>query len=119
MNEKYFSRIKQEYYDIDYINKLSPEEKEWLSSFMEEDLGARFNHGGKKIHKKKSQKRESFNRNNARNRDMYSIAKATGKVVDVDLEDAVKYWEESYVDNNFEDKLIDIIDKKNEEEKED
>lgn len=79
---------------------------------MEEDLGARFNHCGKKIYKKQSKKRESFNRNNARNRDIYSIAKATGKISDVSTEDAVQYWENTYVDNNYEDKMIDIIDKK-------
>ena len=113
LNEKYFSRIKQEYYDIDYINKLSSEEKEWLSSFMEEDLGARFNHKGKKIYKKKSKKRESYDRNNARNRDIYSIAKATGKISDVSTEEAVSVWEDNYVNENYEDILIEELDKKN------
>lgn len=84
-----------------------------MSSFMEEDLGARFNHDSKKIYKKKSKKRDSYNRNNARNRDIYSIAKASGKISDVSTEDAVQYWEETYVDNNYEDQLIDAIDQKN------
>jgi len=82
---------------------------------MEEDLGARFNHNGKKIYKKKTDRRESFNRNNARNRDMYSIAKATGKIDDVSVEDAVQKWENDYQDSSFEDKLIEAIDKKKEE----
>jgi len=79
---------------------------------MEEDLGARFNHKGKKIYKNKKKKLESFNRNNSRNRDIYSIAKASGKVLDVSMEEAIRTWQETYIDNNYEDKLIDIIDKK-------
>lgn len=109
LDKKFFSRIKQEYFDIDYIDQLSEKEKEWLSSFMEEDLGARFQHNGKKIYRRKSDARKSYTRNNARNRDQYGIAKATGKAVDVHPDQAFQYWEENYIDNDYEDKLADSI----------
>jgi hypothetical protein len=72
---------------------------------MEEDLGARFNHKGKKIYKKVADKRASYRRNNYRNYDIYSRAKAMGNTVDILPE---QY--EDIVDNNFEDRLIDSID---------
>lgn len=80
LKKNLFSKIKQEYHDLDYVDKLSEEEKEWLSRFMEEDLGARLNHDGKKIYKKKLGKAECYRRNNQRNRDLYSLVQATGQL---------------------------------------
>lgn len=75
-----FSKIKQEYHDYDYIDKLDDKHKEWLSRFTEEDLGARLNHPNRKIYRKQKDKNGVFHRNNARNRDIQSIAKASGKL---------------------------------------
>lgn len=106
LNRHFFSRIKQEYHDYDYIGKLSPEEAEWLSRFTEEDLGARFNHNGKKVYRKIKDKRASYSRNNARNRDVHAIAKATGTLDDIDI-----YY--ATIDNepvaDYEDRLIDML----------
>lgn len=78
---RYTSRVRREYLDnIEYIGKLNDKEKEWLSNFNEEWLSANFNHNGKKLHKSKKSKREIYSRNNARNRDMLAIAKASGAV---------------------------------------
>lgn len=103
--------MKQEYHDVDYVDKLNEKDKAWLANFMEEDLGARFNHDGKRIYKRKRDIKASYNRNNARNRDQYGIAKATGKAVDIPADQAYQYWEENYVDVDYEDKLVEGIDK--------
>ena len=106
-----FSKIKQEYHDIDYADKLSDKEKLYLSNFMEEFLGARTNHSGKKIHKKlhtKAGRKKIFDANNARNRDSYSNAKARGAIVDVDP----KIILEGQETTNPEDTIIECIDLK-------
>ena len=82
---------------------------------MEEDLGARFNHPRKKVYKKKSDKKDSFSRNNSRNRDIYSIAKATGKVSDVSKEQLDNYLDEKLADTSFEDRLIEAIDNRDDD----
>jgi hypothetical protein len=81
LNKHLFSRVKQEYHDYDYIDKLSEKEKQWLSTFTEEYLGARLNHKNKKLHRTKKLKRDCFNRNNARQRDTYAIARATNALI--------------------------------------
>lgn len=71
-----------------YADKLSEKDKEWLNAFTEEYVNANFNHNGPKIHKKKAQKKEIYTRNNARNRDVWTKAKASG--TGVYLEDIKK-----------------------------
>jgi hypothetical protein len=80
---------------------------------MEEDLGARFNHPDKKIYKKKTQKRGSYSRNNARNRDGYAVARATGKLVYSDNPYHLVYEDETYDD--LEDNIIENIDDKDDD----
>lgn len=109
-----FSKIKQEYHDLDYIDQLSPEEKNWMSRFMEEYLGARVKHSGKKVHKDlrtKAGRKRLYDANNARNRDMYSLARATGLLNDADPGEAIEAIQfEHYNAHQIEDKLIDQID---------
>lgn len=109
LKKRFFSRIKQEYHDIDYVLKLNEEEQAWLSSFMNEDLGAQFNHQGKAIYKSKEKKKEAYRRNNARNRDEYSRLKAMGRTVDIPEHLAYQYWEENYVNEEAENDVIDKI----------
>ncbi|MFM1781356.1 MAG: hypothetical protein RLZZ181_121 [Pseudomonadota bacterium] len=71
-----YSKIKQEFFDIDYVNKLTEEEKQWLNDFMNGDLGA--NTKNNPVFEEYEEKRECWKKNNARNRDIYSIARATG-----------------------------------------
>lgn len=111
LKKQYFSRIKQEYHDIDYADQLNEKDKAWLSAFMDEDLGANFTHEGKKVYKKKRDINASYGRNNARNRDQYANSKAAGKTVDISADQAYQYWEENYIDNNFEQKVFDEIEK--------
>jgi hypothetical protein len=104
LEKRFFSKAKQEYHDIDYVDQLSDKEKRWLNSFLEESLGARLNHPFKKIHKSKKDRKQIFSANNARNRDIASlytkISNEPGIFIDSDER------------NSVEDSLIDFIDSK-------
>lgn len=63
-----------------YFHKLSPEEKKWMNSFMEEENNANFNHSGPKLNKTKDEKKKIYNRNNARNRCIFTREKAQDKL---------------------------------------
>jgi hypothetical protein len=60
--------------DYDYINKLSEAEKKWLNQFTEEYTIASFKSKRNIIKDRK----DSYNRNNARNRCIYTRSKASG-----------------------------------------
>lgn len=62
---------------VDYLDKLSEEEKDWLNRFNEEYVNANFKHGGKVLHKTKAQKREIYAKNNSRNRCILNRYKET------------------------------------------
>jgi beta-glucosidase/6-phospho-beta-glucosidase/beta-galactosidase len=118
--KQYTSKIRREYLDQDYIDKLSDEEKKWLSNFNEEWLGANFNHDGKVLHRTKEEKREIYNRNNARNRDLISQMNAQNKLVATDKVKEMLEKEELHQHVNpesVEDALIMLIDEKRNEEK--
>lgn len=110
LDPKLFSKIRQEFHDLDYIDKLTEKEKAYLNAFMTEWLGANMNHEGKKLHKKVSEKRAIWRQNNKRNWDIYSIGRATGRLSDIE-----DISEKSY---NPENDLIDMIDNKNKIEEE-
>lgn len=116
LDKRLFSKIKQEYHDIDYIDSLSAEEKDWLSRFMEEHLGANDKHKGKKIYKRldtKAGRKKIYDPNNQRNRDVYARAKAAGMTLDLDPKFVVEALqaENDWADTT-EDKLIEMIDSK-------
>jgi hypothetical protein len=69
--------------DQDYIDQLSDKDKEWLSQFNEEYMAGSSRHKGKKLNKTKKERRESYARNNARNRDLYALGRTRGWVTDV------------------------------------
>lgn len=74
-------RSRFEQIDYDYVDKLSDKEKEWLNTFTEEYTNANFNHGKKILHKTKALKKSCYDRNNSRNRDVLTRAKAAGENV--------------------------------------
>lgn len=87
LKKQYNSKIKQEYIDFDYTRNLTEEEKQWLSDFSEEYYGANLdfkNLDNNRFHKTKVDKKACTDRNNARNRCIYGIAKATNRVLDTD-----------------------------------
>lgn len=85
LNKTYTLPIRQELVDYDYIHKLSPEEKEWLNKFNEEEINGNIYGKGKKINKKKADRKKITDRINARNRDSYSRAKVRG-TLDMDVD---------------------------------
>lgn len=99
---------------MDYIDKLSEEEKAFLNNFVEEYHIANFNHKGKKFYKSKREKREIYGNNNASNRCITSLQ---GSKTMKASSEALKYIEmltERYLSKNeIEDSLIELIDLKN------
>lgn len=75
-------KTRAELIDHDYISKLSDEEKAYLSKFNEEYLSGTFEHDSTDLHKGKKRKRDCYNRNNSRNRDVFSRNRTHGWVGD-------------------------------------
>lgn len=95
MDEKYWADLKKD-----------PKAMEYLNSFNEEFVNASFKKGKKHLHKTKNQRRDSYNRNNARNRCIYTREKAQGKLDYI--EDLKVNMEQEFIE--YEDKLIESID---------
>lgn len=73
--------IRQEYMDYDYIDKLSPEEKQWLADFTAEhynaSVGKQKDEGQyNRFYRSKEMVKESQNTNNQRNRDLFGKKRA-------------------------------------------
>src|ERR1700675_796652 len=113
LDPKMNTRIRQNSIDQDYIDKLSEKEKQWLNNFMEESVGANFNHEGKKHYKTKAEKRKIYTENNARNRDIMSRVSAIG-MLDAYTKATEDYLEseEAQSVSDIEDALIEHIDSK-------
>jgi hypothetical protein len=112
LTKNLYSKIKQQFFDIDYIDKLSDKEKEWLNHFMGEYLNANLKEGKKKLHRTKALKKDCFDRNNARNRDIYGRSRVGGKLDSLD-EQLIAKLEEEHLDEEFEERVIDKIDNEN------
>lgn len=117
LNKNLFSKVKQEYHDIDYVDKLDDEAKKFMSQFMEEHLGANLDekrhkkkYNKKVMHKTKKLKKDCFDRNNARQRDIYGLSKATGKLEDYNTPGVSDYLDSLCEKANVEEQLIDKID---------
>lgn len=82
-----------------YVDQLNEQEKEWLNSFVEEYVNANFNHGNDRVHpvelaefERKNgtkyladkHKKHCEDRNNARNRCIYTKASTTGNLQSYD-----------------------------------
>lgn len=84
LNTNYNLLSRRDLIDYDYLNKLSPEELEFLDKFTAETINASLD---SKILKNnlyartKKKKKECFDANNGRNRDILTIAKAQGKAI--------------------------------------
>lgn len=82
------TKIRQELIAVDYLHKLSPEELEWLNKFNGEYVNANFNQDGTDLDGSKAGRKASYDRNNARNRDLYGLinSRSLGKMMNLDLE---------------------------------
>jgi hypothetical protein len=73
----------EEVYDVaQYANKLSDKDKKWLNKFMGEYVNANLDVKNleKNLHNTQELKKSCQDRNNARNRDIYTRAKASGNL---------------------------------------
>jgi hypothetical protein len=82
--------------DYDYLGKLSEKELEWLNKFTEEYVGAKFDteNPRRNLHKKKEQRSECYRRNNARNKDLYTI------MMGYDAVEFLSAIEDKYIDKD-------------------
>lgn len=110
LEPKYNLKTRYELIDYDYLEKLSDKEKEWLNKFTEEytnaSAGKRPEQKRKQLHKTNKLVKDCFDRNNARNRCVWTKAKAQGKNLSLmDLEP------DQYTTDPL-DQMIDELDKK-------
>lgn len=79
-------RSRFELIDYDYVDKLNDEEKAWLNKFTNEYTNASLDRKNLKnnFHNTEELKKDCYDRNNARNRDVLTRAKASGNNVYLD-----------------------------------
>lgn len=121
LNKNLFSRVKQEYHDLDYSNNLSAKDQVWMSQFMEEYLGAQLDedtlknkYKRKAFHKSKKKRKDCFDRNNARQRDIYGLSRAIGTLDNLDAP-MIEHMDEAHVDPNYEEMHIEILEAESEQ----
>jgi len=122
LKARYNSKIRQEYIDMDYIDKLSDDEKAWMNDFMSEwnnaSVGKQAEAEQNRFHKTAKEVKECTDRNNARNVDIYGVAKAKGMISKLDFEATQEIIEKKQqIGSNFtEDSMIDMLDNHRESE---
>lgn len=96
--------------DYDYIDKLSEKEKAWLNKFTKEYVNADLDtkKKTKNLHRSDRLRKDCYDRNNARNRCVWTKCKASGKFSSID-DVSTKIVE----NENYEDYLIQKMDLSN------
>lgn len=118
LKPNYNSKVRQEFLDYDYLNKLSKEEYDWLASFTHEDNCANLNHKGDKVFDRdKKTTKKLYDKNNARNRDVFGVSHAHKRLMYMELTDLSFLDDNEAASRNPEDHIIDLIDIKNSEYK--
>lgn len=117
LDTSYHSRTKREYIDMDYVKGLSDKDKTWLNDFIGEYYSADLDYDDleKNFHSTEELKKDCTDRNNARNRCVYTIAKARNKVLDVSVE-SDESFERIRSPIDVEDSLIEVLDQEFKEE---
>jgi hypothetical protein len=105
---------RQEYIDFDYIDKLNDDEKKFLSNFNEEYMSGSFQHKGNKLHRTKEERKDCYDRNNARNRDISSVHKARAMPFSQAMLENLEENEKAINPESTEDALITLMDLKEE-----
>lgn len=107
LKKKYNLKTRQDEIEIDYINKLSPDEIEYINKFNEEYVNAAFESRedlSKNLHNTKALKKAVDRRNNDRKECAYTRSKASNNL---------KFFEDQHTEiaiNNYEDYLIHKLD---------
>lgn len=76
-------RIRNDFADFDYIDKLDEKARNFLIAFHKEYYGTDFKHKHKKLHKSDKSRKSCYNRNNQMNRDIYAILKCRNRLVSI------------------------------------
>jgi hypothetical protein len=91
LNPLKIPRVRREFIDADYLNKLSETELEWYSKFIDEYVGANIKKSKKvnrvltrHLHRTNEQAKQIFDMNNRRNNDVYGVTKINGLLSDID-----------------------------------
>lgn len=130
LKKQYNSRIRQEYLDLDYLDQLDDTVKncqlpdgtmvtqlQYMSLFMKEwnnaGVGKQSEAHKNKFHRTKEDVKSCTDRNNARNRDEYGIAKARNLVYRMENNQLSELIEEKRKPgkNYTEDAMIELLDK--------
>lgn len=105
LDRKFALKSRVDLLDQDYYDKLSPKDKKWLNKFNKESISASFEEKGN-LHRTKKLKKECYDRNNARNRDILTREKAANRLGDYEE------LRETSSNNNHEDYIIEKLDEK-------
>lgn len=102
---RYNLKTRADLLDQDYLNKLSPKEMDWLNKFNREYVGASLDSENPKrnLHKSKRMRKDCYDRNNSRNRDVLTRAKASSQTVNYD--DLIEEIDHSHNENNIIEKI--------------
>jgi hypothetical protein len=108
LDKKYNLKTRQDLLDYDYLDKLDKKSLDWLNKFNKEFVVASLDteNPKKNLHKNKKLIKDCFDRNNARNRDILTRAKASNQLTDYEL----LINETNNLD--YEDSIIEKIDHK-------
>lgn len=79
LKKEYNPKIRHEGIDADYLHLLSNKELEWYNRFLEEENNASFKNDGNDLNKSKEERKKIYDRNNARQRCLYSQLKLNNK----------------------------------------
>lgn len=107
LDKKYNLKTRQDLLDYDYLDKLDKKTLAWLNKFNKEYVVASLDvkNPRKNLHKTKKLIKDCFDKNNSRNRDVLTRAKASNQLTDYEL------LTEEANDINYEDYLIDNLDR--------
>jgi hypothetical protein len=111
LNPKRAVKTRQEQLEVPYLDQLNDKEKKFLNAFLEETVITNFQHKGKKIYK---DRKPFYDANNARNRCMYTAAKASGALQSTATAEALSLLLDNYSDtaDDVENALIRAIELK-------
>lgn len=99
-------KIRDEYCDMDYIDSLDTQTKQWLMKFNSEYNNASFRENTPRLHNSKELELDCYNRNNFRNRDIYALLRSRHLIVPIGLDLPDQHFCE------YETELIEYIDSK-------
>ena len=107
LNKNLNLKTRQDEIEIDYLNKLSEKEKEWLNKFNEEYVNASLDRKdfNNNIHNTLELKQSCDKRNNERKECLYTREKASDNLKYIDDQSS-----KNIAINNYEDQLITKID---------